>query len=346
MVSKTLVLFRRLITIRLEMYLKLWVLSGYLTKSSGGVFPSRINDGPFIHSFVFVSVIQVLAFCFYLLLDYYEHFMLEETYGVNKQTIGRFVLSTVKTTRISLVAISTTIVWFLESLADVGYKYYCYLGYVIPRVNVIFATLVPALVAPSLNKFRPLADAREKYPLAKIHIDHVHEINRRANLSYYSAVHFIGYCTTDEIITLTAYEIGLSKMNHSVMKILTMPVSTLWVLSLYLACIHNKSCYTSFGFSNEQPFLIGCLLFMDVWSALESFRKFTLNLGSRYLVHEADKGYLDKLCSLLSKFSEDETTSKAKVDWAYSMLHNAEPLLSERFLAFDYGSEEESNKYD
>ncbi|RCK60378.1 CAAX prenyl protease 1 [Candida viswanathii] len=377
MVSKTLVLLRWLITIRLELYLKLWMLSGYFTMSSSGIFPSWINDSGFAHSFVFVSVIQVLAFCFHLPLDYYEHFVLEETYGVNKQTIGRFVLNTVKTTGVSLVAISTVTAWFLESLADVGYKYYCYLGYVILGANVTFATLVPALVAPFVNKFRPLADSQlktaietltagEKFPLAKIHMDHVHETNRRSNWSYYSAVYFIGvpwskqlilydvlteYCTTDEIVALTAYVIGLWKMNHSVMKILAMPVSTLWVLSLYLACIHNKSLYTSFGFANEQPFLIGCLLFMDVWSALESFPKFVLNLASRYFVHEADKfvkdkGYLDKLCSLLLKFSEGETTSKTKVDWAYSTLHNAEPLLSERFSALGYGSEEESDKYD
>lgn len=61
----------------------------------------------------------------------------------------------------------------------------------------------------------------------------------------------------------------------------------LYIFALFTAFVNNKSLFQSFGFHNEQPIMIGFLLFSDALAPMDAVVKFLMNILSRKFEFEA-----------------------------------------------------------
>lgn len=60
-----------------------------------------------------------------------------------------------------------------------------------------------------------------------------------------------------------------------------------YIFALFSVFVNNKSLYQSFGFVNEQPIMIGFLLFSDALAPMDAVVKLLMNILSRKFEFEA-----------------------------------------------------------
>jgi STE24 endopeptidase len=111
------------------------------------------------------------------------------------------------------------------------------------------------------------------------------------------------------------------------------------VFYLFSQFIHNKDMYTSFGFTDTMPTLIGFLLFNYLYSPVESITGFITNVISRRYEYQADAfarelGYAASLASGLIKL-QLTNLGTMNPDWLHSMYHRSHPELVERLNAIN-----------
>jgi STE24 endopeptidase len=109
--------------------------------------------------------------------------------------------------------------------------------------------------------------------------------------------------------------------------------------------------YRSFGFANEQPVLIGLMLFSYVWKPIDHTIKWMMQINSRRNEYGAgtpscrnladvdkfalDLGYKDDLARALIKL-QVKNLSAMDADWLYSAYNHSHPILVERLRALGY----------
>lgn len=60
-----------------------------------------------------------------------------------------------------------------------------------------------------------------------------------------------------------------------------------YIFALFSVFVNNKSLYQSFGFINEQPIMIGFLLFSDALAPMDAVVKLLMNILSRKFEFQA-----------------------------------------------------------
>jgi STE24 endopeptidase len=113
-----------------------------------------------------------------------------------------------------------------------------------------------------------------------------------------------------------------------------------YIFSLFSAFVNNRSLYQSFGFVNEQPIMIGFLLFSDALAPMDAIVKLLMNILSRHFEFEADAfakrlGYSDNLAKSLLRL-QIQNLSTMDADWMYASYHYSHPILTERLGAIDW----------
>ena len=112
------------------------------------------------------------------------------------------------------------------------------------------------------------------------------------------------------------------------------------IFYLFSQIVNNKDMYTSFGFMDSMPTLIGFLLFNFLYSPVESVIGFTTNMISRRYEFQADAfardlGYAGPLASGLIKL-QLKNLGTMNPDWLHSMYHRSHPELVERLNAINH----------
>ncbi|RLV90859.1 CAAX prenyl protease 1 [Spathaspora sp. JA1] len=347
--------------IKFDVMPKLWNLSGWLM--SKVVLP-KFMGGVITQSLFFVFSSQILSTIVGLPLNYYQHFVLEEKYGFNKQTVKLWVTDMVKSIALSIVLGSPVIAGFLKIIDYFGDKFIMYLMGFILVINLIAMTIVPTLIMPLFNKFTPLEDGelktaieelaiKQKFPLKKLFVVDGSKRSSHSN-AYFTGLPWskqivlfdtlIEHNSTEETVAVLAHEIGHWKLNHLPKMLTIAQIHLFSIFSLFGAFIHNKSLYQSFGFIKEQPILIGFMLFNDIFQPFECILTFGQNLISRKHEYEADKyaencGYAENLSRSLIKLS-NENLSSMNADWLFSSYHHSHPILPDRLTALGYISKE------
>lgn len=109
--------------------------------------------------------------------------------------------------------------------------------------------------------------------------------------------------------------------------------------------------YCSFGFLQDQPVIVGFLLFNNIWQPVDHVIKWLIQINSRrneynagtYLltcVSNSDQfalnlGYRDDLARALIKL-QVKNLSAMDADWLYSAYNHSHPILVERLRALGY----------
>ncbi|CAD1811496.1 CAAX prenyl protease 1 [Candida parapsilosis] len=359
--SSTFGLLQNLAILRFDFLPRLWNKSGSIMNAIGFLLP-KFMGGSITQSIIFVFSFSVISTIVGLPLSYYSNFVLEEKYGFNKQTIGLWISDKLKGIGLTLVLGSPVIAGVLKIIDHFGNSFIFYLMGFFLFVNLVAMTIVPTLIMPLFNKFTPLEDGElktaiealassQKFPLQKLQVIDGSKRSSHSN-AYFTGLPWskqivlfdtlIEHNTTDETVAVLAHEIGHWRLNH-IPKMIAMQQAHFFIIfSLFSAFVNNKSLYTSFGFYNQQPILIGLMLFGDILQPLECVLTFVQNLVSRKHEYDADKyaydcGYSEELSRSLIKLS-NKNLSSMNADWLYSSFHYSHPILPERLTALGYVS--------
>lgn len=113
-----------------------------------------------------------------------------------------------------------------------------------------------------------------------------------------------------------------------------------YIFALFSVFINNNSLYSSFGFHNTHPIIIGFILFSDALAPMDTLVKLLMNILSRKFEFEADAfavnlGYKTELAKSLIKL-QIQNLSTMDADWMYASYHYSHPILPERLGALGW----------
>jgi STE24 endopeptidase len=361
--SSTFGLVKNIAFIKYDLLPKLWSISGCFMSRIAPVLPSFMG-GILTQSMIFFAGTQLLSTILSLPFDYYHHFILEEKYGFNKQTVKLWVIDNIKSFALFMVIGNPLAAAFFKIIDVSGDSFIFYIMTFILVVQLIAITIYPTLIQPLFNTLSPLEDGELKTAIEKLAKDHKFPLTELyvidgSKRSSHSNAYFTGlpwkksivlfdtlieHSTVEETVAVLAHEIGHWKLNHIPKSLLFAQVHLFLVFSMFSGFINNNSLYSSFGFRTIKPTIIGFVLFSDIFTPVEGVMQFAHNLMSRTFEYQADNyavdnGYSNVLArSLLKMFTENLGSIDA--DWLYSAYHHSHPILPERLKGLGYVSEE------
>ncbi|KAK6456651.1 peptidase family M48-domain-containing protein [Scheffersomyces xylosifermentans] len=320
--------------------------------------------GVITQSIFFYATYDVISTILSIPLSYYFTFVLEEKHGFNRSTLGLWISDTITNLAISLVLSVPFAALSLQITDYFGDSFVVYCMIFCMVWMCVVMTVLPSIVSPIFNKFTPIQDEKLKlaiedltkkvgFPLDKMYIEDQSKRTGHSNV-YITGMPwskriiitdtFIDYSTIDEIVAALAHELGHWKMNHVPKRIISYQPQFFVMFTLFSAFIHNRSFYSSFGFADIQPTIIGFYLFYDIYSPVNLFMHFLNNLLSRHQesaadLYAKDLGYVESLCTSLIKISNENLSTFDDVDWLFSAYYRSYPTIAERLTALNYISE-------
>ncbi|KAK8205668.1 zinc metalloprotease [Zalaria obscura] len=350
---------KSLAIIRYDVYPKFWSLTGLFLSR---YLPARLQ-GEITHSLLFIFAYSFIETLLGLPLSYYYHFVLEEKYGFNKQTVKLWVTDMLKGQALGVVFGMPLGYGFLKIIQKTGDSFFFYLWLFMLAVQMGAITIYPIVIVPLFNKLTPLPPgslkdgvealaARLKFPLSELQVIDGSKRSAHSN-AYFTGLPWkkkiviydtlIEKSSEKEVEAILAHELGHWKMGHTTKLLLISQVHVFYMFALFSVFINNRSLYEAFGFHNEKPIMIGFLLFNEVLSPTDSVVKLLMNILTRKMEFEADNfsfklGYATELASSLIKL-QIQNLSSMDADWMYSSYHYSHPILTERLKAVGWTSE-------
>ncbi|RNA09481.1 CAAX prenyl protease 1 -like protein [Brachionus plicatilis] len=293
-----------------------------------------------LNSEISISCLFIIYFILYgqitgLPWSIYYNFVLEEKHGFNKQTFVFFMKDNLKKLLVSM-ALSLPILALLLYIIKIGGDYFFIYAWVfITIVSLFIITIYADYIAPLFDKYVPLQEGELKsrieglakslsFPLYKLYVK---EEKTKG-------------CNTEEILAVLAHELGHWKLGHNVKNLLLNQINTFLYFLIFAVLMNRQIFYSSFGFEQEKPVLIGLIVILQFifapYNELLSFLMVSLGRRFEFQADEFAKK-LDKtehLKSSLIKLHKDNL-SFPMCDWLYSAFHYSHPPLLERLRALD-----------
>lgn len=335
---------------------KLWALTGTWMSLYA---PARFS-GEISHSLVFMFTYSLVSSLIGLPFDYYHHFVLEEKFGFNKQTLSLWITDFFKGQALGIAFGIPLGSAFLAIIQKTGDSFFYYLYVFALVVQVFFITAYPILIVPLFNKLTPLGpgplkDAVEalaeklKFPLTELQVIDGSKRSAHSN-AYFTGLPWkkkivlfdtlIEKSEEQEVVAVLAHELGHWKMGHVTKQLGIAQFHMFFIFALFSVFLRNNSLYESFGFYREKPIIIGFLLFNEILAPTDSVVRLLMNVLSRKFEFEADAfgaklGYSRELASSLIKL-QIQNLSAMDADWMYSSYHHSHPILTERLRALGW----------
>ena len=359
---------------------KLWAITGvWLVK----YFPEQYT-GEIIHTLIFFFTFNLVTTALNLPIDYYSHFVLEEEFGFNKQTVKLWVADLFKSQALMVAFGAPLLSGFLAIVQKTGNTFFFYLWLFSVGVQVFGITIYPILILPLFNKLSPLDPGSLKtgvedlakglkFPLKELYVIDGSKRSAHSNAYFYGLPwkkHIVIYDTliekseTEEVIAVLGHELGHWKLGHTTKLFGIAQFHMFYIFTLFSVFINNRSLYQSFGFHTEFPIIIGFILFSDALAPMDTVVKLLMNILSRTFEFQAGM-----CCSLLARclqltitdsfavnlgYSTQLAKSLIKLqvqnlstmdaDWLYASYHFSHPILTERLGALGWKPSEKSNE--
>lgn len=196
--------------------------------------PARFS-GEISHSIVFVMAFILLQQLLNLPTRLYNTFVLEESFGFNKQTPRLFVTDMVKTNLLTVAIMPPILAAFLKIIQKTGGQFVFYLWIFAAGLQLFITTAYPVFIQPFFNKLSPLDEgdlktkveelaAAHKFPLQELFVIDGSKRSAHSNAYFYGLPwkkHIVIYDTlidkmdTTEIIAVLAHELGHWKLGHT-----------------------------------------------------------------------------------------------------------------------------------
>lgn len=326
-------------------------------------FPSYFQ-GTIAQSIAFVLGLSFIDTILGMPKDYYYHFVLEERYDMNKQSIGLWLMDMVKGQGLAL-AFGVPLGWaFLKIIDKTGDSFFFWLWMFTLVVSIFAMTIVPIWIMPLFNKFTPLEPGelktridglakKLKFPLSELYVIDGSKRSAHSN-AFFTGLPWkkrivlydtlLDKSSTPEVEAVLAHELGHWSMSHTTRLLGISQLHTFYLFSLFSVFLRNRSLYESFGFFREQPTMIGFLLFSEALAPTEAVIKLLMNMLTRKYEFEADRfakdlDYAKDLGAALIKL-QIQNLSSMDADPMYSSFHHSHPILTERLKAIGWVSHE------
>ena len=299
---------KSLAVLRYNVYPKFWALTGLWATR---FLPERFQ-GEIAHGLVFAFAASFIETILGLPLSYYYHFVLEEKFGFNKQTITLWVTDMVKGQALSL-AFGIPLGWgFFKIIQKTGDSFFYYLWLFALGVQLFAITIYPIFIVPLFNKLTPLQPgplkervealaARLQFPLGELQVIDGSKRSAHSN-AYFAGLPWkkkiVIYDTLleksedKEVEAVLAHELGHWKMGHTTRLLLISQFHLFFMFAMFRVFINNNSLYESFGFAKERPMMIGFILFNEVFSPTDAIVKLMMNIFTRKMEYEAGELYM------------------------------------------------------
>ncbi|KAK0635346.1 peptidase family M48-domain-containing protein [Bombardia bombarda] len=335
---------------------KLWSWTGSLVlKYAPAGFTGEISQSiVFILSFIVIN--QVLS----LPTSIYNHFVLEEKFGFNKQTPMLFVTDIIKSNLLLVVLAPPILSAFLTIIQKTGSQFFYYLWMFGAGLQVFMITIYPIAILPLFNKLSPLEEGKLKtgiealasklnFPLHELYVIDGSKRSAHSNAYFFGMPwkkHIVIYDTliekseTEEVVAVLAHELGHWKLGHTTRLFAISQVHFFYIFALFSVFINNSSLYSDFGFTSTHPIIVGFLLFSDVLTPTDTVIKLLMNVLSRRYEFQADTfanelGYNAELARSLIKL-QIQNLSTMDADPLFAAYHFSHPILPERLKALNW----------
>ncbi|KAJ0837195.1 putative ste24 endopeptidase [Helianthus annuus] len=331
----------------------IWKKSGVVLESTGVDAENEIY-----HTLTFLAGAmiwsQITDLPFYL----YSTFVIEERYGINKQTVWLFIKDMIKGMMLAII-IGPPVVAAIILIVQKGGPYLAiYLWGFMFVLSLVTMTIYPVLIAPLYNKLTPLPEGELRarietlasslnFPLKKLFVVDESTRSTCSNAYLYGFYknkrivlydNLIQKCkNVEEVVAVVAHELGHWKLNHTVYLFVAFQVLIILLFGGYALVKNSKDLFMSFGF-DSQPTLIGLMLYMQTIIPVLPLIIFGHNFVRRAFEFQADAfakklGYAKPLGDSLVK--QEGNLSGLNADPWYSAYHYSHPTLVERLAALD-----------
>ncbi|KAF9429218.1 hypothetical protein BGZ76_001642 [Entomortierella beljakovae] len=289
----------------------------------------------------------------------YSTFVIEERHGFNKQTLRLYISDLIKGHLVGGAIGMPFLAGFLKIIQVSGKNFYLYVWLFMLSFQLIMVSIYPTFIQPLFNKFEPLPEgnlrnmiealaSRIQFPLTKLFVIDGSKRSGHSNAYFYGFFKnkrivlfdtLLEHSDNDEICAVLAHELGHWACNHTLKMLIFGQAQLFVIFYLFSQFINDKSMYTSFGFVDSTPTLIGFLLFNYLYSPVDSVISFIANMISRRYEFQADAfardlGYAASLASGLIKL-QLKNLGTMNPDWLHSMYHRSHPELIERLNAIN-----------
>ncbi|KAH9845349.1 CAAX prenyl protease 1-like [Teratosphaeria destructans] len=348
--------------LRYNGYAYLWSASGSLLASTFAN-PDSVWRGEIAHSLLWITAYTLLEKILSTPWDLYYHFVLEAQFGFNKQTPSLFVTDFFKSLGLGLLFGLPIGAAFLKIIQLTGDNFFLYIWAFTMVVQLTAVTIFPIWIVPLFNKLTPLPPgplkeaverlaSRLEFPLGELQVIDGSKRSAHSN-AYFTGLPWkkkivlydtlIERSDEKEVEAILAHELGHWKMGHILQQIAISSAHLFALFFLFSIFINNASLYRAFGFTRQQPILVGFILFNEVLSPTDALIKLAMNIWTRSMEFEADAfahklGYASELASSLIKL-QIQNLSSMDADWMYSTYHYSHPILTERLKAVGWTSE-------
>ncbi|BCR92034.1 zinc metalloprotease [Aspergillus chevalieri] len=335
---------------------KLWGVAGV---ALARYLPARFQ-GEICQTLLFLFGFNILSTVLSLPVSYYSTFVLEEKFGFNKQTLKLWITDMLKGQMLGVVLGTPIISGMLKIIQFAGDSFFYYLWLFGMFVQVFAITIYPIAILPLFNKLSPLQPGELKtgvenlarkleFPLQELYVIDGSKRSAHSNAYFFGLPwkkHIVIYDTLieksepDEVVAVLGHELGHWSLSHTTKLFGIAQSHMFYIFALFSVFINNKSLYQSFGFFNEQPIMIGFLLFSDALAPMDAVIKLLMNILSRRFEFQADEfaqklGYSEQLAKSLLKL-QIQNLSTMDADWMYASYHYSHPILSERLQALGW----------
>ena len=224
---------------------------------------------PIIQVLLFLGLFFIINYLLGIGFSIYRTFSIEERYGFNKSTPKIFIIDQLKHIMLSITLGGIILYVFLYLYMSMGIKSLLYAWILAISLMLIVNILYTKIFIRIFNKMTPLPEGElyEKskslaistgYKIKKISVIDASKRSSRLN-AFFSGFgkfkHIILYdtliekCSTDEIISILAHEIGHSKHKDVLRNFFVSIVLTSFYLTLLMFFLSSTTVATAFGFS-------------------------------------------------------------------------------------------------
>ncbi|UWG97101.1 M48 family metallopeptidase [Dehalobacter sp. DCM] len=241
-----------------------------------GIFPAlanavnRLTDDPILQTLLFLGVYFFISYILNIGFSWYHNFSIEERYGFNKSTIKTFILDQLKSILLTLVLGSIILYILLALYLNMGNGYLIYAWLVVASIMLAVNLLYTQLFIRIFNKLSPLPDGELKqkieelakntgFEIKKISVMDASKRSGKLN-AFFSGFgkfkHIVLYdtllqkCTSDEIVSILAHEIGHAKHRDVLRNVLISLVQIAVYLVLMTFFLSSVNLANAFGFSH------------------------------------------------------------------------------------------------
>ena len=296
---------------------------------------------------IFTLIGQIIEIPF----SYYDTFVIEEKYGMNKTTKKTFFLDRMKSFIVSMILTSLLISVIIFFFTRFGIMAIIWTAAAV----MLFSLIANLLLMPFMrlfNSFTPLEEGELRDKLLSLCTKYgvkvkrivVRDASRRTTKAnaFCSGLrkktisiddNLMNNFTTDEIVAVFAHEFAHAKYRHVLKTLPFSLISSVIMIAAFGVLLEFSALFTAFGFGEANYFFAFLLLSTITWPVTIPFNTF-LNSISRKHEYEADafaaeEGYGETLVSALKRLMNEALAEINPHPWIV-VTEYSHPTLAQR----------------